>query len=61
MSYGKLETWKVVYHPINSTGGIRGVALIEAETHQMAMHTFSQLYRGQYFTIESCQKLIAKL
>ena len=47
MSYGKLETWKVVYHPINSMGGARGVALIEAETHQMAMYTFQQQYAGQ--------------
>lgn len=56
MSYGKLETWKVVYLPINSMVGIRGVALIEAETHQMAMYTFQQQYAGQYFTIESCKK-----
>lgn len=61
MSYGRLETWKVVYHPINSTGGIRGVALIEAETHQMAMYTFQQQYAGQYFTIESCKKLFLNL
>lgn len=46
MSYGKLETWTVVYHLINSMGGARGVALIEAETHQMAMYTFQQQYAG---------------
>ena len=55
------KTWKVVYVPREMNGGIRGVALVEAETHQMAMYTFSQLYRGQYFTVESCTELIAKL
>ena len=40
------KTWKMVYIPREMNGGIRGVALVEAETHQMAIYTFSQLYRG---------------
>ena len=51
------KTWKVVYVPREMNGGIRGVALVEAETHQMAMYTFQQQYAGQYFTVESCKKL----
>ena len=55
--YGPLETWKVVYFPKNATGGVRGVALVEADCRQQAMYTFSQQYRGQYTTIEKCEKL----
>ena len=51
------KTWKVVYVPREMNGGIRGIALVEAETHQMAMYTFQQQYAGQYFTVESCKKL----
>lgn len=51
------KTWKIVYVPKQMNGGIRGVALIEAETHQMAMYTFQQQYAGQYSTVESCKKL----
>jgi hypothetical protein len=38
--------------------GIRGVALVEAATHAQAMYAFQQQYAGQYFTIESCKKLL---
>ena len=44
--YGKLETWKVVYYPTNRGAGQMGVALIEADTRQSAMYTFSQQYSG---------------
>lgn len=56
--YGPLETWKIVYLPRNNNGGMRGVALVEADCKQMAMYTFSQQYAGQYFTIEKCEKLL---
>jgi hypothetical protein len=56
--YGKLETWKVVYYPTNRGAGQMGVALIEADTRQSAMYSFSQQYAGQYTTIKSCQKLL---
>lgn len=56
--YGTMQTWKVVYSPKELKGGTRGVALIEAVDRQQAMYTFSQQYAGQYFVIESCQKLI---
>ena len=56
--YGKWETWKIVYVPKVMNGGIRGVAFVEAGDHQHAMYTFSQQYAGQYFTVESCTKLI---
>ncbi len=52
-----MSTWKIVYYPKNSMGGARGLALIEAETKQMAMYTFAQQYAGVYHTIESCTKL----
>ena len=42
--YGPWETWKIVYIPPNSTGGIRGVALVEADCKQQAMYTFMKQY-----------------
>ena len=56
--YGPLETWKIVYYPKILNGGVLGVALVEADCHQMAMQTFQQQYAGQYHTIKSCEKLI---
>ncbi len=51
-------TWKIVYYPKVMNGGTRGVALIEADTKQWAIHTFMQQYAGQCSTIDSCEKLI---
>ena len=58
--YGMRETWKIVYLPPveQMNNGYRGVALIEAESHQHAMNLFMTQYRGQYTTIESCDKLL---
>lgn len=58
--YGPLETWKIVYIlPVSQQGGgRRGVALVEADCHQMAMHTFMEQYAGQYYTVETCTKLL---
>ena len=56
--YGKKETWKIVYYPVNSIGGARGVALVEAENRPMAMFAFQDQYKGQYTTVKSCEKLI---
>lgn len=56
--YGPLETWKVVYVPKTMNGGMRGVALVEADCKQQAMRTFMQQYAGQYHTVESCNKLL---
>ena len=56
--YGKRETWKIVYIPKVMNNGARGVALVEAADHQHAMNQFQQQYQGQYFTIESCTKLL---
>ena len=57
--YGPLETWKVVYYPkpIPANGSM-GVALVEADCHQMAMQTFMNQYAGEYTTIDSCKKLL---
>ena len=52
-----MVTWKIVYVPKVMNGGIRGVALVEADTQQWAIHTFMQQYAGQYFTIERCEKV----
>ena len=56
--YGPLETWKIVYSPVQLNGGMRGVAFVEADCHQMAMHTFMEQYEGQYSVINSCEKLL---
>ena len=56
--YGPLETWKIIYVPKVMNGGVRGVALVEADSRQMAMYTFSQQYAGQYTTVERCEKLM---
>ena len=50
-------TWKVVYTPLNSTGGIRGVAFVEAGDRPHAMQVFREQYKGRYFTVESIKKL----
>lgn len=55
--YGVWETWKVVYIPINSTGGVRGVAFVEAGDRAHASQVFREQYRGEYFTVQSIQKL----
>ena len=51
------RTWKITYYPKTLSGGIRGVALIEADTKQWAIYTFSQLYAGQYSAIDKCEEL----
>lgn len=56
--YGPTETWKIVYYPAVANGGMVGVALVEADTHQQAMYNFRQQYAGQYSTVQSCQKLL---
>ena len=58
--YGKTETWKIVYilPPHQQNNGARGVALIEAQDQHHAMSQFQQRYAGQFFTVESCQKLL---
>lgn len=55
---GSTKTWRATYYPRMLNGGIRGVALIEADTKHMAMFTFQQLYAGQYHTVERCEDLI---
>lgn len=58
--YGNTETWKIVYFlpPHLQNNGNRGVAIIEAYDQQHAMSQFQQQYAGQFFTIESCKKLL---
>lgn len=56
--YGKYDTWKIVYIPREMSGGMRGVALVEAGDHHHAMQTFMEQYAGQYSTIDSCTKLL---
>ncbi len=40
--YGPLGTWKVVYYPVNNMGGMRGVALVEADCRQM-VHLYATI------------------
>ena len=56
--HGKWETWKIVYIPRVMNNGQRGVALVEAGDRQHAMNTFMSQYRGQYTTVEKCEKLL---
>ena len=56
--YGPTYTWKVIYSPKVMNGGVRGVAFVEAETHQIAIYTFKQQYAGQFSVVESCEKLL---
>lgn len=60
MSWGNTETWKVVYilPPEQQNNGRRGVALVEGMNRQDAISNFMQEYRGEYFTIEKCEKLL---
>lgn len=58
MSFGKLETWKIVYFPVVLNNGNRGVAFVEATDRQHAMQQFMQQYRGQYTTVDTCEKLM---
>jgi|GEM_PF-2228775 len=56
--YGEWETWKVVYQPATPSPGVRGVAFVEAGDRGHAMQVFREQYAGQFFTVESCEKLI---
>ena len=55
--YGVWETWKVVYLPVNNTGGIRGVAFVEAGDRAHAMQVFREQNQGKFVTVESIQRL----
>ena len=61
--YGKWETWKIVYSlPPEQRSGFntKGVALVEAGDRAHASSVFKEQYAGQYFTIESIEKLFDK-
>lgn len=58
--YGKWETYKIVYSlpPERRSGfSTKGVALVEAGDKSHASSVFKEQYAGQYFTIESIEKL----
>lgn len=56
--YGNTSTWKVTYTPTGDIlAGRVGVALVEAETQQIAIYNFKQQYAGQFRVVESCQRL----
>lgn len=58
--YGQKETYKIVYYlpTAQQINGARGVALIEAESKSQAMFTFQQQYAGQYYTVDTCERLL---
>lgn len=56
--YGPLETWKVVYHPADSSKITLGTAFVEADSEQSAYQAFREQYAGEYFTIKSVKKLL---
>ena len=55
--YGPTKTWKIVYNPKVLNGGQMGVAFVEAGDKAHASYVFKQQYAGQYFTIDSIEKL----
>lgn len=55
--YGKYETYKIVYNYKYQNNGSKGVAFVEAGDKWHAMGIFQQQYAGQFFTIESCEKV----
>jgi len=56
----QLHTENEKQHPKTLNGGIMGVAFVEADTKHWAMHTFQQLYAGQYYTIDKCEELFKR-
>ena len=54
--YGVWDTWKIVYLPVNNTGGIRGVAFVQAGDRAHAMQVFREQNQGKYFTVQSIEK-----
>lgn len=55
--YGKYETWKILYNLPVMNNGAMGVAFVEAGDRSHAISIFQEQYRGQYTTIDSCEKL----
>ena len=57
--YGVWTTWKVVYNlpAERQSGGIRGVAFVEAGDRGHAMQVFREQYEGQFFTVDSIEEL----
>ena len=58
--YGKWETYKVVYYLPSEkcrSNFVKGVALVEAGDKAHASYVFKQQYAGQFFVIDSIEKL----
>lgn len=55
--YGKWETWKITYIPKVMSGGVRGVAFVEAGDRAHALQVFREQYSGQYHTVDTCEKV----
>jgi hypothetical protein len=58
VSYGPLVTGKAAYDPQERNGGVMGVAFVEADSQQTAIHAFRTQYAVQYTTIYKCEKLM---
>jgi hypothetical protein len=58
VSYGPLVTRKAAYDPQERNGGVMGVAFVEADSQQTAIHAFRTQYAVQYTTIYKCEKLM---
>lgn len=54
--YGLWDTWRIVYLPVNNTGGIRGVAFVQAGDRAHAMQVFREQNQGKYITVETIEK-----
>jgi hypothetical protein len=55
----KTYTFKIVYYlpPEKWNNGIKGVAFVEGYDRSHAISAFQQLYRGQFSTIDTCEKM----
>ena len=55
----KTYTFKIVYYlpPEQWNNGIKGVAFVEGYDRSHAISVFQQQYRGQFSTIDTCEKM----
>ena len=51
------KTWKITYIPKVMNGGIRGVAIVEADTRQWAIYTFQKIYSHHRYLYTTLLKL----
>ena len=55
----KTYTFKIVYYlpPEQCNNGIKGVAFVEGYDRSHAIGVFQRQYKGQFSTIDTCEKI----